>query len=95
MAKALSCGYRSRLRGWCSTNKRAKKERDRFLTQLVNVHTGEEFILGASIKKFAQDHGLCDNELWKLVNGKGKLMYRGWCLKKTLDLVHPTLADGN
>lgn len=94
MARSLACGYRARLRGWCSTAKRAKKHRDRFTTVLVNTRTGERSILGSSIKSFAEKRNLCMNELWKLVNGR-KLIYRHWCLQKTLDSANGTLADGD
>ncbi len=54
------------------------------MTKLVNTKTKETFVLGRSVKHFAKEHGLCFNELSKLVNGH-KLMYRGWCLQKTLE----------
>jgi hypothetical protein len=94
MARSLACGYRSRLKGFCSTSPRAKKERMRFMTVLINTQTGERSILGPSVKKFATDHGLCFNELSKLVNGH-KLMYRGWVLEKTLNLANGHVADRN
>jgi len=94
LARSLASGYRSRLRGWCSTSKkpRVKKHRERFLTRLVHRPTGSTEILGSSITHFARRHDLCENEVWKLVNGL-KIQYRGWILQKSLDAVNLGLAD--
>lgn len=94
MARSLAAGVRSRLRGWCSgsSKPRVKKARNRFLTKLVNTRTGESAILGASITGFARQHDLCDNEVWKLVNGR-KIAYRGWMLQKSFDLANEYLAE--
>ena len=85
-ARALKNGKRARIRGWCSTHRKAKRHRERFLTKLVNLRTGEECILGQSIRAFAKNHDLCMNELWKLVNGYGKIAYRGWVTQATRDV---------
>ena len=90
-AKLLMKGERTRLRGWCSTSKRAKRQRERFMTVLVNMKTNERFVLGRSVKAFAREHNLCFNELSKLVNGH-KILYRGFCLAKTLNVAHSNLA---
>lgn len=82
MAQVLARGYRSRLRGWCSTSKKATKERKRFMTTLVNIKTGEKGVLGMGVKAFARAHGLCFNELSKLVN-RHKFIYRYWVLENT------------
>jgi hypothetical protein len=42
---------------------------------------------------FAEAHGLCLNELTKLVN-KRKLLYRGWVLEETLRAADWYIADG-
>jgi hypothetical protein len=94
LARALALGKRGRLRGWCSTAKRAKRQRERFMTVLVHKDTGVSKILGQSVKKFARDHGLCLNELSRLVNGKC-VMYRGWILKSTLDAMSGNPADAH
>ena len=52
------------------------------MTVLVNTRTGERSILGPSVKKFARDHGLCLNELSRLINGHS-FIYRHWVLEKT------------
>ena len=62
------------------------------MTKLVNTRTGETAILGSSIKGFAEKRGLCDNELWKLVNGR-KISYRGWMLQTTINAANFGLAD--
>ena len=94
MARSLAAGCRSRMRGWCSTSKkpRVKKHRERFLTRLVHRPTGTTTILGPSITRFARQHDLCENEVWKLVNGH-KIQYRGWTLQKSVDLVSEYLAE--
>lgn len=93
MARTLASGVRYRLRDFCSNSKKpkVKKARDRFTTALVNTKTGEKKWLGPSVKKFARDHGLCFNELSKLVNGHS-LQYRSWVLQKTLDAADGYLA---
>lgn len=60
---------------------------------LVNTRTGKRAILGASIVKFADEHGLCMNEVWKLLNGR-KIVYRDWMLVKSLELAQVRLTDG-
>jgi len=88
LAKSLHCGLRVRIGGFCSTSKNAKarKYRKRFLTKLVNTKTGEECILGASVKNFAADHGLSLQGLSELINGHVHI-YRDWVLKKTLEAI--------
>jgi hypothetical protein len=44
------------------------------------------------VKHFSRQHGLCFNELSKLINGH-KIVYRGWYLEKTLELANGNLAD--
>jgi hypothetical protein len=92
IARSLACGSRTRYRQWCSTSPRAKKQRQRFTTTLVNTKTGQKCLLGRSVKHFARQHGLCFNELSKLINHR-KILYRGWCLEKTLELASGNLAD--
>ena len=94
MARTLASGVRYRLCGWCSGSKKARvrKARDRFLTVVVNTATGDRRILGPSVKRFATEHGLCLNELSRLVNGRC-LMYRGSVLQKTLAAANGNLAD--
>jgi hypothetical protein len=84
-AQALARDRRSRIRGWCSTHRKATRHRLRFMTKLFHLPTGQECILGQSISAFAKKHGLCMNELWKLVNGH-KIAYRGWITKATRDV---------
>jgi hypothetical protein len=90
-ARDLACGYLKKLNGWCSTHPKAKKQRERFLTVLVNPRQGKREILGRSIAHFARDHGLCMNELWKLINGR-KICYRGWMLEITHQLAQGGLG---
>src|SRR4051812_47932606 len=85
IARSLACGSRTRYRQWCSTSPRAKRQRQRFTTVLVNTKTGERSYLGRSVKHFAREHGLCFNVLSKLINGH-KIGYRGWYLEETLRL---------
>lgn len=88
-AQALARGRRSRIRGWCSTHRNAKRHRERFLTKLIHLPSGKECIVGQSISALAKKHGLCMNELWKLVNGH-KIACRGWVTEATRDVF---LAD--
>lgn len=85
-ARILHSGHRSRMSGFCSVDKKAKKERERFMTVLVNTKTGERGILGPSVKKFAKDHGLSLNGLSELVNARVPI-YRHWVLGRTLDAI--------
>jgi len=97
VARSLHCGSRVRLKGFCSTSSKAKarKYRKRFLTKLVNTKTGEECILGPSIKAWAEKRHLCPNEVWKLINSHhGKLIYRDWCLQQTREAADGPLTDG-
>lgn len=80
--RSLACGYNATLKGWCSTNKKAATRRKRFMTELLNVKTGERSILGKAVTEFAKARGLCVNELYKLVNRR-KLIYRNWVLAST------------
>jgi len=82
-ARVLACGARTRHKGWCSTSPRAKKARERFTTELVNINTGERSILGQRLTDFAARHGLSPVKLSRLVN-KHRLIYRGWALASTL-----------
>src|SRR4051812_8761452 len=86
LAKSLACGSKVRIHGFCSTSPKAKarKYRERFMTGLVNTQTGERSILGPSVKKFANDHGLSLQGLSELVNCRVQV-YRHWILQKTLD----------
>ena len=90
-AKSLACGLRHTIRGWCSTHKRARLKRKRFRTVLVNMKTGERSILGQTVKGFAKAHGLCMNELSKLVNRR-KVAYRHWVMEATLKAANIDLA---
>lgn len=92
-ARALSCGYRARLNGWCSTHKRAKKHRDRFTTVLINTQ-GTRTILGPSIRAFCRKWNLNAGELGRLLAGQS-VMYRGWCLEKTWEIINAPAADRN
>ena len=92
MSQKMMSGTRSRYKGWCSTHKRARKHLARFTTILVNTQNGDRKQLGMSVKAFARDHGLCFNELSKLVNGR-KAIYRHWALEKTLQNLDQNLAD--
>ena len=62
------------------------------MTKLIHLPTGNECILGQSISAFAKKHGLCMNELWKLINGYHKISCRGWVTEVTRDMF---LADTN
>ena len=84
-ARDLACGHAMTANGWCSTARRARRRRKRFLTKLINLRTGEMKILGQSIAQFARDNGLCRNELNQLVVGN-LLHYRDWVLAKSLEL---------
>ncbi len=81
-ARSLGCGLLKRFHGWCSGHKRAKKERERFLTVLVNPKEDKRQILGQTVTKFAAAHHLCKNEVYKLINRR-KVAYRGWMLEST------------
>ena len=85
-ARSLSCGRRSRNHGWLSTHRKARRQRDRFFTVLVNTVTGESMMVGDSIKARAKEHGLAHNALVQLVNGH-RFIYRHWVLDKTLQIV--------
>lgn len=86
-ARALASGARSKIKGWCSTSRKAKRARKRFTTRLVNPKTGQSEIVGQSAKAFAKRHGICYNDVVKLLNGH-KIMVRGWALERTLELAH-------
>ena len=90
-ARSLACGLRHTIRGWCSTHKNARLKRRRFQTVLVNMRTGEREILGQTVKGFAKAHGLCMNELSKLVNRR-KVVYRHWVLESTLKAANIDIA---
>lgn len=92
MAKSLACGYRARLKGFCSTSPKVKKHRERFTTVLVNTRTGARSILGPSVKKFATDHHLSLQGLSELINGRVQ-MYRHWALERTLEAAHLHTPD--
>ncbi len=94
MCRVLACGIRGRLGGFCSTARRAKRQRERFTLVLTNTITGESKILGPSLKQFAKNHCLCLNELSRLVNGRFQ-MYRGWALQKTLDAINTNVAEAH
>lgn len=85
-ARSLACGHFKRLNGWCSGHRSAGKTRARFLTQLVNTSQQKSDIVGASVTGFASRHGLCANEVYKLLTGKS-ICYRGWTLAKTRELI--------
>lgn len=57
---------------------------------LVNTLCGKRTILGRSVKSFAKEHGLSLNGFSKLVNGR-RILYRGWCLEKSMDLITANL----
>lgn len=92
VARQLHSGQRSRIRGFCSMAKRAKPQRNRFLTAIVNVKSGDRRIVGQSVRRLAEDLGLCKNELHKVLCGR-KIMCRHWCLEKTWKAVNESLAD--
>lgn len=92
MARSLAAGCRFRLNGWCSTSKRAKRYRDRFLTKLVHTRSGESRIVGPSVKRLAEELSLCANELHKILTGK-KIMYRSWCLEKSWLAANDGIAE--
>lgn len=70
---------------------RAKKARERFTTVLVDTKTGERSILGQTITAFTEKHGLCKNEVYKLVNCR-TIIYRNWMLEKTYKLAHDPIG---
>ena len=86
-ARALATGYRSKIKGWCSTSRKAKPARQRFTTRLVNTKTGQSEIVGPSAKAIAKRIGVCYNDLVKLLNGH-KIMVKGWAMEQTLRLAH-------
>jgi len=43
------------------------------------------------VKRFAQENGLCVNQLYQLVNGR-KFIYRGWMTEQTHQLAQGTIA---
>jgi len=92
-ARDLACGYFKRFKGYCSTHRRATKERERFLTVLVNPKEGKRDIIGQSVTSFARKHGLCANEVYKLLLGR-KILYRGWMLEQTHKLTQKPIAVG-
>jgi hypothetical protein len=91
-ARSLACGYYNTFKGWLSP-KAGRKRRKRFLSVLVNPREGKRQILGPTITGFARSHGLCESEVYKLINCRGKIMYRGWCLEATHQLAHCSVAD--
>src|SRR4051812_12750272 len=52
VARQLACGDRTRIHGWCSTARKAKRQRERFLMGLI-APDGSRHILGRSVKHFA------------------------------------------
>ena len=52
------------------------------MTVLVNPSLGIGEIIGPTVKAFGERHGLCANEVSKLILGR-KLVYRGWMLEAT------------
>ena len=64
------------------------------MTVLFNAKTGEKSIIGQTVSNFAKAHGLCKNELYKLVNGR-KPIYRNWMLQKTHDAAFSQIADAD
>jgi len=67
-AKSLACGLHQTLHGWLSP-KAPKKRRQRFNTVLRNIRNNERVIVGASLTSLAKRIGVCENDLWKVVNG--------------------------
>ena len=91
-AKSLACGIQQTLRGWLSP-KAPKKRRERFKTVLRNIRTGERVIVGAAITSLAKRIGVCENDLWKVVNGyDGKLAIKGWTLERSWESAFGPLA---
>ena len=84
-ARDLACGRTQVARGWCSTSPKAKRKRDRFLTKLVNLRSGETSMIGKSLAQFSRDHHLCRASLSELLNGR-VLHYRDFVLAKSLAL---------
>ncbi len=64
------------------------------LTVLVQPQSGKREILGHTVLAFAKKHGLCTNEVHKLVLGR-KLIYRGWMLETTHQVAHGVTTAGN
>jgi hypothetical protein len=93
-ALSLACANKLTLNGWMSTHPKAKKRRERVLTRLVNLKTGEISFLGNSANRWARQRGLCENEVWKLLNG-WKIAYRDWVTEKTYRATHGALAGAN
>jgi hypothetical protein len=85
--RSLLCAHFKRFCGWCSMHLRARKARARFTTVLVNIDTGERSILGQTVTAFAKKHGLCKNELYRLINYRS-IVYRGWMMERTYNLTH-------
>lgn len=90
--KTLACGVRSTMSGFCSTHPRAARRRKRFTTVLFNTKTGATRVIGSSVKKCAEELGLCLSELSKLVNRR-QIAYRGWVLLDTWQAAHADVAD--
>ena len=89
--RSLACGWYRRFKGWCSMHPRAKKERERFMTVLVNTKTGIRSILGQTISGFAKAHSLSKQALCQLMNGH-RVIYRHWMLENTLMALGQTPA---
>ena len=92
--KSLACGHYQTLHGWISPSKKAKRRKERVLRKLVNTITGEVKTLGISANAFARNHGLCENELWKLLRGH-KVAYRHWVTERTYMMTQTHLAGVN
>jgi hypothetical protein len=90
----LSKGLRASINGWCSNHPRVRKKRQKFLTTLINVKTGEKDILGQSITGFAERHGLASHDVYQLIH-KHIRCYRGWMLEKTYNKIYNCIPDEN
>ena len=58
----------------------------------MNIYTKERRVVGPSVKAMAQEHGLCANELYLLINGR-QLAYRGWVKAIGYDYAQGAIAE--
>lgn len=90
----LSCGYRGQVKGWHNTHPKNKASRKRFTTKLINLSTGEIFILGGHITKFAKRHNLHSVPFGELIRGKRKC-YKNWMLYSAYEAISELKMNGS
>ena len=93
-ARRLACGDRNMSHGWCSTHRRARKARERFMTVLRNTKTGERKIVGQFVTRFATENGLCINDTYGLLSGR-LIMYKHWVVDRAYQLTTSAIGDRN